>query len=400
MKIQWIYFGLVALLATGIEARPPDASGGGFVDHHAYADAMSQEVRTLIELELEASAERLRREGKLPEVSDSLDPMSLGWPLNARAGFEFDDYHGISNFVDLDSDYPNQLLDYMCGTRTYDLDSGYNHAGIDYYLWPFSWRMMDQEKIEIVAVAPGVILAKHDGHFDRNCSFGDGMWNAVYVQHADGTVAWYGHMKEGSTTDKQVGASVIEGEYLGLVGSSGSSTGPHLHLELRSSSLAGATIYEPHAGACRTGDSLWQNQRAYFDTALNGVGVHNAQPSLAVDCPNPGQEAAALVNHVPLGDPIWFSIFLRDALDTQPVITLTLYRPDGEIYHQWTFDFDPGAPTHYSGAWWWWTWSSGLGTHPAFEGIWTFEATMGDQTVSREFGYGEVPAIFVDRFEE
>ena len=66
--------------------------------------------------------------------------------------------------------------------------------------------MMDAALIEIVAVAPGVILHKQDGHPDRSCDAGTATpWNAVYVQHADGTVAWYGHMKNGSTTTKAVG---------------------------------------------------------------------------------------------------------------------------------------------------------------------------------------------------
>ena len=51
--------------------------------------------------------------------------------------------------------------------------------------------------------------------------------------HADGSVAWYGHMKAGSLTNKAVGQTVSSGEYLGIVGSSGNSTGPHLHFGIR-----------------------------------------------------------------------------------------------------------------------------------------------------------------------
>lgn len=396
-----IAFAALILLAAmqAAQARPPDGHGHEFVDRHEHSDHLAPEERERIERELARASQELERAGKLMRGAGTIDPNSLGWPLRARSGFEFDDYHGISNFVDLDSDFPGHLLDYMCNERTYDLDSGYNHAGVDYFLWPFAWRMMDQEMIEIVAIAPGTILAKHDGNDDRSCSLGGAIWNAVYVQHGDGSVAWYGHMKENSLTDKNVGESVAAGEFLGLVGSSGNSTGPHLHLELRSSSAVGADIYEAHAGACRAGDSLWQDQRAYYDTALNGVGVHFAEPSMAVSCPDPGQEAAALAEQIPLGDPVWFTIFVRDALDTQPNIDLTLYRPDGQIYHQWSFDYNPGQPTHHPGAFWWWTWNS-LGTHPDFEGEWTFEASMGGQTVSWSFIHGELDTVFEDRFEQ
>lgn len=390
---------LSVLIAMPLWARPPDDSGGGFVSAAEFADHMTPAQRLAIEQELAESAQRLERAGLLERGVGQIDPESLGWPLRARPGFEFDDYHGISNFVDLDSNFPNQLLDYMCQQRTYDLESGYNHAGVDYFLWPFPWRMMDQEMIEIVAVAPGTILAKHDGYPDRSCSMGSDPWNAVYIQHADGSVAWYGHMKTDSLTGKAVGETVAAGEFLGLIGSSGSSTGPHLHLELRSSNTVGADIYEPHAGACRSGDSLWQEQRPYYDTALNGIGVHNALPSMHVDCPNPGQEAAALADQLPLGAPIWFTIHVRDALDTQDTINLTLYRPDGAVYHSWAFDFNPGQPAQYNAAWWWWSWTS-LGTDPSHEGVWRFEASMGSQTLSREFIYGEPSLIYQDRFEE
>src|SRR5215510_13083944 len=91
---------------------------------------------------------------------------------------------------------------------------------------------MDHDQVAAVAAADGIILAKDDGNYDRSCSLTGAAWNAVYVQHADGSVAWYGHLKNGSLTTKAPGALVVQGEFLGIVGSSGNSTGPHLHFEV------------------------------------------------------------------------------------------------------------------------------------------------------------------------
>ena len=55
------------------------------------------------------------------------------------------------------------------------------------------------------------------------------------------------------------GQDVREGQPLGLVGSSGESTGSHLHFAVRQDGI----VHEPHAGPCRTGDSLWRNQAEY-----------------------------------------------------------------------------------------------------------------------------------------
>lgn len=52
----------------------------------------------------------------------------------------------------------------------------------------------------------------------------------VEVRHWDGTVSYYAHM---SAISVQVGDQVAPGGKVGEVGSTGRSTGPHLHLEVR-----------------------------------------------------------------------------------------------------------------------------------------------------------------------
>lgn len=52
----------------------------------------------------------------------------------------------------------------------------------------------------------------------------------VRVRHAHGVESWYAHLSESTVTSGQV---VRAGDRLGLVGSTGNSTGPHLHLEIR-----------------------------------------------------------------------------------------------------------------------------------------------------------------------
>jgi murein DD-endopeptidase MepM/ murein hydrolase activator NlpD len=57
-----------------------------------------------------------------------------------------------------------------------------------------------------------------------------GYGNLVVVQHALGYTTWYAHM---SSITSWVGERVSPGTRLGYVGSTGYSTGPHLHFEIR-----------------------------------------------------------------------------------------------------------------------------------------------------------------------
>jgi murein DD-endopeptidase MepM/ murein hydrolase activator NlpD len=52
----------------------------------------------------------------------------------------------------------------------------------------------------------------------------------VFLDHGDGTQTRYAHL---SRIDVRVGEGVRQGDVLGLVGSTGASTGPHVHFELR-----------------------------------------------------------------------------------------------------------------------------------------------------------------------
>jgi murein DD-endopeptidase MepM/ murein hydrolase activator NlpD len=73
----------------------------------------------------------------------------------------------------------------------------------------------------IFAVANGVItFTGYDGPYG----------NKTIETLADGTEIWYAHQEE---IDVQVGDTVTGGQTIGKVGSTGNTTGPHVHIEVR-----------------------------------------------------------------------------------------------------------------------------------------------------------------------
>ncbi|MCY7358207.1 MAG: M23 family metallopeptidase [Rudanella sp.] len=70
------------------------------------------------------------------------------------------------------------------------------------------------------------VYATADGVVDRLVYQSEGLGLAVYIQHPSGYVSVYGHL---SAHRVRPGLVVERGEEIGKVGSSGLSTGPHLH---------------------------------------------------------------------------------------------------------------------------------------------------------------------------
>ncbi len=351
--------------------RAPD--GGGPVAVRQTIPCLTDAKRQEIRAQIERNTARLRAQGILA-LQPKMKRLSFGWPLRASGALTDPGYHGISGFVDHDLAYPGFLLDYECGQRTYDLSSGYNHSGTDFFLWPFSWNKMDNDEVAVVAVAPGTIVLKQDGHYDRSCSFG-GTWNAVYVRHGDGSVAWYGHLKKGSLTSKSVGQTVAAGEYLGIVGSSGSSTGPHLHFEVYDRQ---GQLVDPYDGPCNSlnASSWWGSQRPYYDSAVNKVATHDRVPVFP-DCPQP--ESPSYEDVFTPGETAYFAVYYRDQVAGQ-ISYYRIYRPDNSLFRTWSHRLSEAS--HYSASYLYWT--QRLPT-TAPKGFWRFEVVYQGQRYSHVF---------------
>ena len=344
---------VLAILPLALAAQAP--SGGRVITGEEFADLLTSDFDARMQAQADANIAALARAGLLvvPNAQTSAD---LAWPLRQRAPFDQFAYHGISNFVDHDPRFPQKVQDYTCGQRTYDLDSGYNHAGTDYYLWPFPWLMMDQGQIEIVAAAPGVLVGRDDGNFDRQCFFdGTSQPNFVRILQDDGLSAIYLHMRDGSVTTVPIGTHVEAGDYLGLVGSSGQSSGPHLHFELRD---ANGVVIDPRHGACNAEPERWTVLQPYEDPHIDSLSTHSEEPEPAgcgfmngaASDDNPHYK-----NVFAPGDALWVFVSYRDQRNGE-VTAFTILQPDGSPFAQWQFDLasEGFATPFYSGTTWDW----------------------------------------------
>jgi murein DD-endopeptidase MepM/ murein hydrolase activator NlpD len=96
--------------------------------------------------------------------------------------------------------------------------SGSAHPGID---------IAERLGLPIYAADNGVIVY---AGWSQNRDGTPGYGNLVIIDHLDGWHTFYGHLSQINVT---CGAPIYQGMILGLAGSTGNSTGPHLHFEMR-----------------------------------------------------------------------------------------------------------------------------------------------------------------------
>ena len=101
-------------------------------------------------------------------------------------------------------------------------------SGFGYRRDPFTGRRAFHGGIDIVAPRGKQILATGDGLVTK-AGRSVGLGNVVYISHSLGIVTRYGHM---SKIDVKPGQRVRRGDVIGYVGSSGRSTGNHVHYEV------------------------------------------------------------------------------------------------------------------------------------------------------------------------
>ncbi|XQE82679.1 M23 family metallopeptidase [Streptomyces microflavus] len=96
-----------------------------------------------------------------------------------------------------------------------------SHSGVDF---------MAASGSSVVAVGAGTVV---------EAGWGGAYGNNIVLRMTDGTYTQYGHL---SSIDVSVGQSVTSGQQIGLSGSTGNSTGPHLHFEARTTLEYGSDL--------------------------------------------------------------------------------------------------------------------------------------------------------------
>lgn len=150
-----------------------------------------------------------------------------------RLSFPLDCVPGTTCFVQnyVDRDPGTGARDFRCGRLTYD-----GHDGTDIRL-PHLAAM--RRGVAVLAAAAGVVLAIRDGTADLTAGqrpsaakMGRECGNGVRIGHGAGWQSVYCHMRKGSVAVRP-GDQVAAGTRLGLIGMSGRTEFPHLHLAIR-----------------------------------------------------------------------------------------------------------------------------------------------------------------------
>lgn len=102
---------------------------------------------------------------------------------------------------------------------------------------PFGTRKLSAETrarahkgVDVAAPRGTSVFATAEGRVARTGYDAGGYGNFIEVLHPNGMTSLYGHL---SRIDVARGAEVVADQRIGLVGSTGYSTGPHLHFEIR-----------------------------------------------------------------------------------------------------------------------------------------------------------------------
>ncbi len=231
-----------------------------------------QQARTLAALALGALS-------LAPGVASagSIEQDGLGLPLACTLG----ETCWVANYVDVDGS--GRARDFQCGPRTYD-----GHDGTDFAVRDLA---VMAKGVPVVAVAPGIVRTVRDGMDDRAVTDegsrqaveGRECGNGVIIDHQGGWQTQYCHLRKGSVKVR-AGARVDAGTPLGLVGLSGKTEFPHVHLTVRYK----GTVIDPFtgrqmaAGCGPAGTVLWRAGQpvSYEPVAFYNAGFAAGEPNV------------------------------------------------------------------------------------------------------------------------
>lgn len=120
---------------------------------------------------------------------------------------------------------------YLPDVQDYGLSTGFIWPADGVFTSGFGWRWgRIHAGIDIAAPIGTPILAAASGTVEFAGWSDGGYGNMIDIRHADGTITRYAHMNDLYVKE---GQTVSQSQTIGAMGSTGFSTGPHLHFEIR-----------------------------------------------------------------------------------------------------------------------------------------------------------------------
>lgn len=200
-------------------------------------------------------------------TGERIDGIDLWYEIvsGSLRGFIYSGYAACTaapeTFGELDGFY----LPLECGSRvriSQGNDGTFSHRGTS--VWAFDFSV--GTGTAVLAMADGIVIGVHDATGPGDpCYDGGGRAcgphaNRVVIRHADGFATQYGHLSRVSVS---VGDGVRRGAVVGLSGTTGYSTGPHLHAQrqeicasLSCQSVPLRFVDVPGDGVPSTGDTV------------------------------------------------------------------------------------------------------------------------------------------------
>jgi murein DD-endopeptidase MepM/ murein hydrolase activator NlpD len=118
------------------------------------------------------------------------------------------------------------------GIMLWPVDGGYVSSPYGWRIHPIFKTRKFHRGVDISAPMGSTVFAAGAGTVIKaDYGWGGGYGNRVWIDHGNGVITTYNHLKEGSFRVSS-GSVVKKGDQIANVGSTGYSTGPHLHFEV------------------------------------------------------------------------------------------------------------------------------------------------------------------------
>ncbi|MBK7888998.1 MAG: peptidoglycan DD-metalloendopeptidase family protein [Bacteroidetes bacterium] len=263
----------------------------------------------------------------------------LRTPLEAMPNMRDYSFFHIPFTVDDDptsgcSDAWGQHCYYPYEIRTFD-----GCTGTEFQFGRRGFNVMDEKIARVTAAADGIIVAKVDGNFDRNCYGVTGPENYVALEHSDGSRTYYYNLKNGDLNPKPIGGYVSEGELIGYPGASGIGSGisfnvnfderVSLFFELRDNAN---TVINPFNDVYNFGrPSRWRDSTyLYFNYTTDPSVIHlKTFKHAPVNSDNCGTTLPTYNDHFNPGDSIYYEFALKNYDVMLDSFLLDIYNPIG-----------------------------------------------------------------------